>query len=320
MANQAATPPWNARRWGSRWCLAWALGSLLFGTVELASWHLDRALLQSVATDVAGRGHDEVERLTRLTDWVYRNQGFVKNRRYHLWPKLGATPVQVLEQGGDCEDKSRLLVALLRELGVKSSLAMLSPCPQCRPTHTVALVETRAGWTLVDAVYNITFPDGRGGLRTIETLRAERALLERRLAELRAARGPADKINRYRVTGHYAHLTTINWRKNALTRGVAGLIRATGAEPWSVSRPLFLDDPKQLFASLGLGGALGFCLLALLLHPHGYPGRLRLNPPDRSAREARAGSLDLPASRDDARSLRPASGGGPCPARTRSSR
>jgi hypothetical protein len=32
-------------------------------------------------------------------------------------------------------------------------------------------------------------------------------------------------------------------------------------------RPLFLDDPKRLFALLGFGGALGFCLLALLLRP-----------------------------------------------------
>jgi hypothetical protein len=268
MEKQAATPPWNAKHRVYFLCIALALGSFLFGAAELASWHVDRVRLRSVASAVAGPARNEVERLTRLTAWVYRNQGFEKNRRYHLWPKLGATPVQVLEQGGDCEDKSKLLVTLLRELGVKSSLAMLSPCAQCRPTHTVALAETGAGWTLADSVYNITFPDGRGGFHPIETLRAKSALLEQRLAELRTARGLTDKINRYnRDTDHYAHLTTINWDKNALTRGVAGMIRAAGAEPWSVSRPLFLDYPKQLFALLGFGGALGFGSLALLLRP-----------------------------------------------------
>jgi hypothetical protein len=249
-----------------RLCLVLALGFLLFGAAELASWRADSARLRRVAVAVTAPTRGEVERLTRLTDWVYHNQGFAKNRHYHLWRKLGATPVQVLEHGGDCEDKSKLLVALLRELDVRSSLAMLSPCEPCRPTHTVALVETRTGWTLADPVYNITFPDPRGGFRTAGMLRVERALLENRLAELRAARGRADKINRYkRDAEHYAHLSTINWDKNALTRGAAVLVRTAGAEPWSAVRPLFLDDPKQLFALLGFAGALGCGLLALCL-------------------------------------------------------
>jgi hypothetical protein len=269
---RVAQPRWNARRWVYRLCLALALGFLLFGAVESASWQVDRARLRIVAAAVAGPARDEAERLTRLTEWVYHNQGFARNRRYHLWRKLGATPIYVLEHGGNCRDKTKLLVALLSELDVASSLAMLYPCKQCRPRHTVVFVATRNGWTLVDPVFNITFPDRRGGFHTIEALRAERALLERRLAELRAARGPADKINRYkRATDHYAHMTTINWDKNALTWGVAAMIRAAGAEPWSTSRPLFLDDPKQFFTLFGFGGALGFCLLALLLRPRCRP-------------------------------------------------
>lgn len=263
-----AQPQWSARRRVYRLCLALALGFLLFGAVESTSWQVDRARLRMVAAAVAGPARGEIGRLTRLTDWVYRNGGFARNRRYHLWRKLGATPISVLEHGGSCQDKSKLLAALLRELDVASSLAMLYPCTRCKPMHTVVFVETRAGWTLADPVFNITFPDRRGGFRTIEALRAERALLERRLAELRAVRGPADRINRYkRATDHYAHMTTINWDKNALTRGVAGMIRATGAEPWSTLRPLFLDDPKQFFTLFGFGGALGFGLLALLLRP-----------------------------------------------------
>lgn len=246
-------------------CLASALGFLLFGAVELAWWKADRARLRTVAVAVVAPARDEGERLTRLTDWVYHNHGFANNQRYHLWRKLDATPIQVLEHGGSCEDKARLLVALLRELDTAGSLAMLYPCEECSASHTVAFVETGAGWTLADPSFNLTFPDRRGGFTTIETLRAEPALLERRLAELRAARGPADRINRYQAIDHYSHMTTINWKKNVLTVGVAGLIRATGAAPWSTPRPLFLEDPKQFFALLGFGGALVLGLLALLL-------------------------------------------------------
>ena len=188
---RAAQPWWDARHLIYRLCLALALGLLLFGAVELISWQIDNARLRRVAEAVAGPAHGEVERLTRLTGWVYRNQGYKRNRRYHLWRKLGATPVSVLEHGGNCQDKTKLLAALLRELDVESSLAMLYQCPECKPRHTVVLVEMGEGegWTVADPAYDITFPNGRGGFYTIEELRADRSLLERRLAELRAERG-----------------------------------------------------------------------------------------------------------------------------------
>jgi hypothetical protein len=269
MATQEAAQPWrNARRWGYRLCLALALGLLLFGAVELISWRVERARLRRVATAIAGPARGEIERLTRLTAWVHQNGGATRNRRYHLWRKLGVTPTSVLEHGGSCQDKSKLLVVLLRELDVASSLAMLYSCQGCKSTHTVVFVETRDGWTIADPAFNLIFPDGRGGLHTIQELRAERALLERRLVEVLAERGPADPINDYKGDiDHHALMTTVNWDKNALTRGVAGLIRAAGAEPWSTPRPLFLDDPKLFFALFGFGGALGFAPLALFLRP-----------------------------------------------------
>jgi hypothetical protein len=244
-----------------------ALGLLLFGAVELISWQADRARLRTVAVAVAGTARGEVERLTRLTGWVYQNGGF-RNRRYHLWRKLGATPASVLDNGGNCQDKSKLLAALLRELDVESSLAMLYQCPGCRPRHTVLFVEMQDGWTLADPAFNLLFPNGRGGLHTLEVLRADLTILERRLAELRAERGPADPIKEYkRAIDLHAHMTTVNWDKYVLTRGVAGLIRAAGGEPWSTPRPLVFDDPKLFFSLFGFGGALGFALLALLLRP-----------------------------------------------------
>ena len=265
--------------------LALALGFLLFGAAESLSWQMDRDRLRRVAEVVAGPARGEVERLARLTAWVDANGAITRNRRYHLWRKLGATPVSILEHGGNCQDKSKLLAALLRELGVRSSLAMLYPCQGCKPRHTVALVATRNGWTVADSVYNMTFPDGRGGFVTVEEMRGDRAFLERRLAELRAERGPANPINRYkRDVNHYSYVTTVNWDKNALTRAAASLIRASGGEPWSTPRPVFLDDPKLFFALLGFGGALGFCLLALLVRPrpavgYAWPSRMQEEGP-----------------------------------------
>lgn len=269
------------RDWASRLCVASACGFFLFGSVELASWDGERRQLRALARAVVTPTQGEGEWLTELTEWLSQNVRPGKNRRYHIWRRLDATPIQILEHGGDCEDKAKLMAALLRELGIESSLAMLYPCVQCESEHTVLFVETPAGWTLADPTFGFTFPDGRGGFLTIETLRAEPAILQARLDELQEARGPDDPIQRYeRALNHYAHMTTFNWNKNALMRSVAGFLRATGAEPWSIPRPLFLEDPKQFFGLLGLACALGTGLIALLVRPApGEPSRGSLADP-----------------------------------------
>lgn len=248
--------------------LVMALFALLLTGVVFASWMEDRSRLHQVAQAVTVGASSETERLTRLVDWVYHNKGFRNNREYFLLKPLDATPIQVLERGGDCEDKSKLVSALLHELGVRSSLAMLYPCQGCAPTHVVSLVETSSGWTPVDPVYNITFPDRNGRLLPIEALRADPAVLLNRLDQLAQVRGPADKINRYkRAIENYQLVTTVNWDKNAITRAVAAVIRWTGNEPWSTPRPMFLVDPKHFFVVFGLCATLGFALLSILVAP-----------------------------------------------------
>lgn len=254
--------------------LAIALISLLLTGVVFASWTADRARLQQVAEAVTAGASNETERLTRLVDWVYHNQGFRKNRDYFVWKALDATPIQVLERGGDCEDKSKLVSAMLHELGVRSSLAMLYPCKGCAPTHVVSLVETSSGWTPVDPVYNITFEDRSGRFTPIEAMRADPNLLLHRLDELEQARGPADKINRYkRDIENYEFVTTVNWDKNVVTRAIAAIIRWSGNEPWLMPRPMFLVDPKHFFVVVGLCMTLGFALLSIVISPKTFQAR-----------------------------------------------
>lgn len=239
---------------------ALALLSLIVALVIGLSWRADRARLRAVAEAATAGAVTESDRLTRIVGFVYRNQGFAKNRNFFLWKKLDATPVQVLERGGDCEDKSKLTAALLRELGVRSTLAMISPCAGCPAGHTVAVVKTQNGWTPVDSVYDITFPEPGGRFTPIERLRANPSIQAQRVADLRVQRGPYDKINHFPLDRDpFTHATTVNWDKNVLTRAVAGAIRATGGEPWRTPRPMFLDDPKQFFmlAFLGLAAVLG---------------------------------------------------------------
>src|SRR4030066_922729 len=60
-----------------------------------------------------------------INHWVYQNKGFKKNPDFFLFKSLGPTPIQVLDKGGDCTDKSILLMAMLESIGIDSTLVML---------------------------------------------------------------------------------------------------------------------------------------------------------------------------------------------------
>lgn len=249
---------------------AGSLAALLFAIGMLLSWQVDRARLAAIAERVAPASLSDGAKAERLNAWVYGNGGFAKNRSTFIWSRLDATPIDVLERGGDCEDKSKLLVAMLDTVGVDASMAMQYPCRGCDPVHTVVLADVGDRWSAFDPVYDIAFPDGRGGYLDIEALRKQPALLDARLDALVATRGPADKIVKYSRRDHiFAHITTVNWDKNDATRAVAATLRAAGLDPAVTPRPLFLDNPKQFFAvaSFALAVLLGMLALAVRRWP-----------------------------------------------------
>ena len=142
-----------------------------------AQYLAESRLLRQVATQAVGPDMAYPERLLeRLNHWVYNNQGFAKNPRFFLSPRLGPTPLQVLESGGDCADKSMLLAAMLDELGIPSTLVMLYSRDYAQPTHTV--VETRLPKfrAAADPVFDLVFPDGQGGLLGVSQLQARHDL------------------------------------------------------------------------------------------------------------------------------------------------
>lgn len=248
-----------------------AVGLALFvvglaGAAILAwSEYRDRQVLAQIAEKVTKGIDSPGARLSALNSWVYGNQGFARNRHYLGLPRLGPTPIQVLEHGGDCADKSRLLSAMLETLGMRSSLAMLYPCPECAPVHTVVVADLGPSETLADPVFDITFPRPEGGYYSVEELVQAPWLLSERLQALRAERGPRDKIIFYREANHrFDYLTTINWQANGLTRVVAQGVRALGGEPRYLFRPMWLENPKRALTYAALAIALTGVAMVLL--------------------------------------------------------
>jgi hypothetical protein len=114
------------------------------------SWVNDNAILRENAVAVTAGLSSDSTKISAINHWVYLNQGFTKNERFFLVPALGPTPNQVLESGGDCGDKSRLVSAMLWQLRINSGLAQIFPCRDCGPIHVVVEAEYEAGRMVVD--------------------------------------------------------------------------------------------------------------------------------------------------------------------------
>ena len=242
--------------------LAWILIGTGIAFAVISMWlgfshRQDSALLREQALAIAPPTASIGRRVELLNAWVYRNQGFAKNQRYFWIARLGPTPVDVLQAGGDCSDKSRLLSAMLREIGIESSLAMLYPCSDCAAVHTVVLARSENGWIAADPVYDITFPDAKGGYETLDRVVSNDHALIERVALLRVDRGPGDKINYYDpVINTYRYLTTINWKKNGQLRLAAKGLESVGYDPETFPRPYVLEDPKYALVWLFSGSSL----------------------------------------------------------------
>jgi hypothetical protein len=227
------------------------IGSLIAG-IPLAcavavwlDWHHDNAVLRRQAIEITANSTSDGARIHTINDWVYHHKGFGKNSGYFVVPALGPTPVQVLEQGGDCADKSRLVAAMLNELGIEAGLVMIASCLHCAFIHTVVEAGYEGGRMVVDPIWNVDYPSDNGGFLGVRDL-AWTSLGEERVVELQRQRGAADKIAVMPATeAKFEYAVAVNWDKSVFTQTVAKIINVLGYSPDTIFRPRLLEDPKM---------------------------------------------------------------------------
>lgn len=260
------------------------LSSLIAGTLY-ASYRLDRHVIRKTALDIVEQVTEPPTRVIALSHWVHAHLPTGRNQQYFLFRRLRATSVQVLERGGDCADKSRLLAAMLRELDIPATLAMCFHPQTGAPSHTV--VEARIApdsYMVVDPAFELWFPrpDGQG-FYGLTDLRANPNLLFKRLEHLRATLPwPALAFFYPEHAAVYDRVATINWEKNSATR-LARTIWSSwyGDEIIRLPRPLAAEEPK-LFVIGGLTAMTVTILLCTFLK----------ESVRRKKRKTRAGGID----------------------------
>jgi hypothetical protein len=239
------------------------LASAYFWASRLAD---NKDIQAAIAREVHARpGTGEF--VQEVNSWVYHNKGFKFNPNYYLFKALGATPKQVLEEGGDCSNKSRLVSAILNIYGINSTLLLLYGCESCGPVHTVVEAQYDKGWMVSDPVFDLVFPNTNGGFYGLKDLKQDIGILPNRLNLLAQDRGSANKILYYRRYDEtYEWAKYINWDKNYFTMNIASALNAIGINPDEVRRPYFLEDPKLLLSLASLALSLAFGLLFAISH------------------------------------------------------
>jgi len=245
------------------------------------SYQRDCARLRGIAAEIAPAKHTPTDRVIALLHWVYGNQSTKENRRFFVVPHMRATPCQVLETGGDCADKSRLLSAMLREVGISASMAMCFDPRSGDPTHTVVVASVAADATMVvDPAYDLYFPKPHPGQHYgLLDLRGDGSILLERLGQLRAELPRSHPIHSYNAEcAAYSRASCINWERNGLTRIVRNWLDRDGTGAVHViPRPLLMEEPKLLV------GAFSLCAAAFAVAAFTTVGRL----PRRRARMSR---------------------------------
>ncbi len=195
-----------------------------------------------------------------------------QDSRYFLLPIfsfLRPMPRQVMEQGGDCADRSRLVIRMLRLHGIGASKWALYT-KEMKSVHAVVELEAEAGKMVADPLYGLWFPRTDGGYYDIKELRQSPSILQGRIQTLlrEGVRPGSSDLKSYPIDEYtYQYAKSINWEKWAVTWPLyKALSIIMGPSIDNFQRPMLVEAPQLMvvmMAALLQGGVLAAYVLAV---------------------------------------------------------
>ena len=191
---------------------------------------------------------------------------------YFLFPIfsfLRPMPRQVMEQGGDCADRSRLVIRLLRLHGIEASKWALYT-REMKSVHAVVELEAETGKMVADPLFGLWFPRSSGGYYGIRELRQLPEILRDRVQSLveQGKRPGASDLRKYPFDDYsYKYAKTINWEKWVVTWPLykaLGFIMGSSLD--DLRRPAFVEAPQLMVVMMAavLQGGLIVIYFALV--------------------------------------------------------
>jgi hypothetical protein len=249
------------------WCLATLLCALIgLQALSLTYYFREQTVLTAYINHVVSSSLPPSEQIKGVV-LSLKDKPDDGNDSYFLLPFfrfLRPTPWQVIEKGGDCADRSRLVIALMRLRGIQASKWALYDA-QGESRHAVVQADVESGKMVVDPLFGIWFPKPDGGYYAIPELKQDPAILTQRISELQAKglRPGADRLETYRFDQYvYSNARTINWNKSGIFRiSYSFLHRILGERVDDFRRPAFVEEP----ALMVVYGAAAFEVVIVLV-------------------------------------------------------
>ena len=251
----------NYRKW---FFIAVLVGGLGLQVASAIYYLREQAFLTKYVDSVADPSLPRSEQVKRVVISL-KNDPDVENNSYFLLPifrPLRPTARQVIEDGGDCADRSRLLIALLRLRGIHSSKWALYNA-RGESVHAVVEADVESGKMVADPLFGLWFPKPQSGFYSIHELKLDPTILPNRVAELRAQgiQPGVDRLQLYPLSEYvYANARTINWNKNSALRGIYSVLHGVlGERASELGRPGFSEEPPLMV--IYVTAALEFAVL-----------------------------------------------------------
>ena len=244
-------------------------GGLVFVGV---GYSRQEAALSRIAATYRTPGTPTVDVILAQNDYVSRLDNYEENSARFLGV-MGPTPLDVIENGGWCSDRSLLLAALLNKSGIPAHTVMLRPCHTCPPNHTVVEAFTGDFWMAVDPTYGLVYPKTDGTYASIEDLREDSELVHNTLLGYQKANGRVASYDPHRYS--YEYPLRLNFDRDPLTRLLGRGLTLFGERLEMIRRPQLLERPR-LFVLIGLAATTALALLACFIF--GYQVRFTVEP------------------------------------------
>lgn len=230
-------------------------------------------VLSRIAASYGPPGTSAAAAILAQNEFVSRLENFDENRT-QFFGFLGPTPLDVVDSGGWCSDRARLLAAILNKSGIPAHAVMLRPCQTCPPNHTVVEAFTGAFWMAVDPTYGLVYPKMDGAYASIEDLREDPELVNKRILSYH---GDSARIASYDPQMYsFGYPLRLNFDRDIFTRLLGKVLTLFGERLEMVRRPQLLERPR-LFVFFGFVTTTAVALVACLFF--GYRVRSVAEPP-----------------------------------------
>ena len=207
----------------------------------------------------------------------------IENTSYFLFPifsVLRPMPQQILEQGGDCGDRSRLVIRMLHLRGIQASKWAIYT-KEMKSVHAVVELESETGKMVADPLFGLWFPRLDRGYYGIRELRQSPEILRDRIQSLveQGKRPGASDLRKYPLDDYsYEYAKTINWEKWVGMWALYKMLRIImGTSIDDLQRPAFVEAPQLMvviMAAVGQGSLLAFYTLAARVRRKIVPNKI----------------------------------------------